>query len=369
MPNKLFHQLLQSEISTHQKIDRLFPIDLLKAISIVAVVSFHSTVVPKTTYINSQLYMEILFSPLRFCVPVFLVIYFLLFEKALSKHKVSTLSVVQKRLVRILIPTMFWFSITALLKLINKSSWIEVFGGILNGEIFTGGYYLLIILQFIPFFAIFRPWFSKQINVFIAIMIQSSVYIWIYTIHWSSEFNQIVFILKFIHRPLFIYWFVYMVLGIYCYKKWSSIVKLSSLLHIYTKVIILVIYTVLQGVEAYYAFVVLQGDIPPFDYAMFSCMLSVLVMFICFASIKEDQVNPLIKNLVSVLSKYSLGIFCINGILYQLLSSLSLRLFVEVNFNFLEIIIVKLLCFCLLLSISLVLSMLLERMGLKVVVC
>ncbi|MBH8552831.1 acyltransferase [Nostocaceae cyanobacterium CENA357] len=368
MQEKLFHQILSSERPTHQKIDRLFSLDLLKAISIVAVVSFHSTFVPKTTYIDSQLYMEILFSPLRFCVPVFLVIYFFLFEKALAKHNSSTLSVVQKRLVRILIPTTFWFIITALLKLINKSSWIEVFEGILNGEIFTGGYYLLILLQFIPIFVIFRLCFYKNINFVITIIIQSSVYIWIYTIHWSSEYSQIISILKSIHRPLFIYWFVYVALGIYCCKKWSSIVKLSSQLHIYTKVIILGIYAVLQGLEAYYAFVVLQGDIPPFDYAMFSCMLSVLVMFICFASIKENQINPLLRNVISVLSTYSLGIFCINGILYQIFASLSEQLFLEVNFNLYEIFIVKILCLCLLLSISLILSILLDRIGLKVVV-
>ncbi len=359
---------LSSEISTHQSTDRVFCLDLLKAMSIVAVVSFHSIFVPRTTYTDSQLYMEILFSPLRFCVPVFLVIYFLLFEKALIKQKTSTLSIVQKRLVRILIPTVFWFSITALLKLINQSPRVEVFGNFWNGTIFTGAYYLLILLQFIPLFVILRPWFSKSINVLISIMIQFGVYIWIYSLHWRSESNQIISILQFIHRPFFIYWFVYMALGIYCCKKWSSIVKLSSQLNIHTKVFILVIYAVLQGIEANYVFIVSKGDIPPFDYAMFSCLLSVLVMFVCFTSVKENQLNPLLRNLVSALSTYSLGIFCINGILYQIFASLSLRLFLEVDFNLFEIIIVKILCCWLLLSISLSLSILLDKVGLKVVV-
>ncbi|MEH2186860.1 MAG: acyltransferase family protein [Nostoc sp.] len=368
MKKKLFHQLLSSEISTSQKTDRLFSLDLLKAMSIVAVVSFHSILVPKTTYIDSQLYVDILFSPLRFCVPVFLVIYFFLFEKGLEKHNGCILSLVQRRLVRILIPTVFWFSFTALLKLINKSPLLEVFGGILNGEIFTGGYYLLILLQFIPIFVILRHCFSKLINIFIIIIIQSGVYTWIYAIHLSSQTEQIISILKSIDRPLFIYWFVYIALGIYCCKKWSSIVKLSSQLHIYVKAIILVSYSILQWVEAYYAFLVFKGNITPFDYAMFSCLLSVLVMFICFSSINENQLNPLFIKLVSILSTYSLGIFCINGILYQILGSFSFSLFSDTNFNFPEIIILKLVCCFLLLGISMVLSVLLDRIGLRVVV-
>jgi surface polysaccharide O-acyltransferase-like enzyme len=63
--------------------DRLFFLDLLKAVAIISVVSFHSIFVPFSTYKDSALALEVIFSPLRFCVPIFLTISFFLFERGL----------------------------------------------------------------------------------------------------------------------------------------------------------------------------------------------------------------------------------------------------------------------------------------------
>ena len=357
------------ETSYLNKTDRLFALDFLKAISIISVVSFHSIVVPRTTYISNELVINLIFAPFRFCVPVFLTISFLLLEKTFTKSAhISNWSIIQKRLTRLLMPIFFWFSLTAFLKLINQNPWHEVVGMILNGEVFTGGYYLLILLQFYVVFVAFRPWFDQAINVLIVCIMQMTVYSCIYSIHSHPELSPIITTLQNIHRPLFIYWFIYPALGIFAYKKWPLIVKISSQISLPIKSIIIAAYILVQCCEFYYQSLTLQAKIPPFDYAMFSCVFSVFVMLICFASVEENTLHPLVKKSVVNLSKYSLGIFCINGILYQILLSIGIKLFSEAHFNLMEIIVIKLVTWILLLTVSFGLSILLDRIGFKAVV-
>lgn len=353
----------------NQKKSRLFSLDLLKAISIAAVVSFHSIVVPKESFLSSQLAEGILFSPLKFCVPVFLTISFLLSERGLNKHVSSTWFAIRKRLTRLLIPTIFWFTIAALLKALNGKTIPEITGDLIQGEIFTGAYYLLLLIQFIPIFILVRTWLNKARNIFLTIIIQGLVFSFIYMIPSSPYHEQILSILRNIDRPLLIYWFVYMALGILFCNNWSSIVKLSSKIPIHLKGLLLITYSGIQMMEYRWLFVRFGGDIPPFDYVMFSCIISVFVMFLCFASLQEKQVPSLIGNLAKTLSKYSLGIFCINGLVSQIFISISTRFLNEATFSFPEIIGLKLIFWIILLSISLGLSILLERIGLKAVVC
>lgn len=360
--------------STHNNIlstskNRLLSLDFMKAASILSVVSFHSILVSEETYIDSRLAIGTIFAPLRFCVPVFLTISFLLLEKSLAQDTdVSKWSIIKKRLLRLLVPTLFWFGTTALLKYINKNSWYEIAGSILNGEVFTGGYFLLVLLQFYIVFAVLRTWFQKPKNVFIACVIQTAVYVLIYSLHTRAENSIVINILLNIHRPFFIYWFVYPALGIFAYRKWSSIVKLSSQLSFQIKALIIFTYILIQCSESYYQSLILP-KVPPFDYSMFSCILSVPVMLVCFAAITEDNLHPLITKIVKILSKYSLGIFCVNGILYQIFYSIGLKKFSEANFNLIQMIPIKLITWIILLAVSLLISILLERIYLKKVVC
>ncbi len=354
----------------NQKTSRLFSLDFLKAISIIAVVSFHSNILPKESFLlSSQLAEGILFSPLKFCVPVFLTISFLLSERGLNKHVSSTWSAIRKRLVRLLNPTIFWFTIAALLKLLNGKSIPEIMGDLIKGEVFTGAYYLLILIQFIPIFILVRGCLNQARNIYLTVIIQGLVFSFIYMIPSSLYHEQILAILKNIHRPLLIYWFVYIVLGILFCNNWSSIVKLSSQIPINFKVLLLILYCGIQMMEYRWLFLRFGGDIPPFDYVMFSCIMSVFVMFLCFASIQEKQIPPLIRKLVKTLSKYSLGIFCINGLISQIFISISTRFLSEATFSFPEIIGLKLIFWMILLAISLGLSILLERIRFKSIVC
>ena len=88
--------------------NRIFPLDFLKALSIIAVVSFHGIFIPESTYENSKYWVDVIFSPLRFCVPVLFTISFFLLRRSLDSGSVdSTLQLAKRRLARLLIPTLF----------------------------------------------------------------------------------------------------------------------------------------------------------------------------------------------------------------------------------------------------------------------
>lgn len=107
-----------------------------------------------------------------------------------------------------------------------------------------------------------------------------------------------------------------------------------------------------------------------FEYLKISCIISVFVAFFCCASISEDTIPPLARTVVHVLSKYSLGIFCINGILSkfllpQVIPHLTSTPIVDLD----TALVVKIVVWPLLLIISLSSSLLLEKIGLRKCVC
>ncbi len=349
--------------------DRLFFLEFLKAISITSVVSYHAIFVPRSTFITSSGILESLFAPLRFCVPVFLTISFLLFERQITQSSIqSNLPLLQKRLIRLAIPTLFWFGVAAGLKFINGNSYTEIIYAIFKGEIFTGAYYLLIILQLMLIFILIRNWLNQQKNIFVTITIQSLVFLCIYASILGLFGNHILEFLINMERPFIIYWFVYIALGIYIYKNFSWIEKKSRSLSKTNKLLILGFTAAIMMIE-YRILTLLLDSLRPFDYAAFSCIFSVPAMFICFASVNENNLpSPAVK-ITQLLSKYSLGIFCINGILAQIFLSIGTKFFSQASFSLTQILVIKIIGWIILLTISLMLSILLKRLGLKRVVC
>jgi hypothetical protein len=355
---------------SNQPISRVFFLDLLKAMSIVAVVSYHSIFVPQSTYADSALFVDTLFAPLRFCVPVLLTISFVLFERGLTSHPTKpTWPLIKKRLIRLAIPTLFWFGLATGLKLLKGNSPIILIGSILTGEIFTGSYYLLIMFELLPFFILVRRWLDNLRNILAIVLLQGLIYLLIHASLSGSFLPEMIPILKTINRPLFAYWFVYIALGVFSYKNLSWLVRTSARIPVPLKGLILFFTSIILLAEYNWLALISGGLIPPFDYIMFSCILSVPVAFLCFASIEENQLSlPLVK-VVKILSKYSLGIFCINGILREVFLSLGSYLFDEATFSLPETLVIKFIGWGLLLTISLGLSVLLGRVGLKNVVC
>lgn len=351
-----------------QSSERLFFLEFLKAISIVSVVSYHAIFLPRSSFITSEGIIETLFAPLRFCVPVFLTISIFLFERQIAKSPADSKLLLKKRLIRLGIPTLFWFTVAAVLKIINGNSPLEIIVAILQGEIFTGAYYFLIILQLLWNFVLVRNWLNKEKNIFASITIQALLFLFVYASICGLFGYHVLAFLMFMERPFIIYWIAYMALGVYIYKNFSWIKKKSLSLSKTSKSLILCFTAAIMMMEYRVLTLLLENSLRPFDYAAFSCVLSVPAMFICFASVEESDLPSPVVKITKLLSKYSLGIFCINGILAQIFLSIGTKLFSQASFNLPQILAIKFIGWIALLLISLMLSILLKQIGLKKVV-
>ncbi len=348
---------------------RVFPFDMLKAISITAVVSYHSIIIPRASYQLSILPLEILFSSLRFCVPILFTISFVLLCKELEKKSDwPPWKVLKSRLYRLMIPTLFWFGLTFGLRLLNKNSLPELALRILDGTIFQGSYFLIALLELTPIYIfIYKIILSKKF-VLSAIFMQIFLFIFIrHALEFDSD-SEVIKVLRLIDRPLFIYWFSYMFLGTFIWRNWVKIVAFSGNISVVTKSALCVFGCIAISFEQYHILKVSSGNVPPFDYAMICCILSVFILFTCFASIQEDRVPASLRTLILLFSNYSLGIFCVNGILSEILLSVGTHLFKEYTFSFPEILTIKLIGWPVLLFSSLGVSILLDRVGLRIIV-
>lgn len=351
-------------LTSQQTAARLFPIDLLKALSIVAVVSFHSIFFHPSTYAAASEPIENLFAPLRFCVPVLFTISFFLLKRGLEKNtKQPTYPFLKKRLIRLLIPTIFWFSLAFLSKKLlwqfpNTILFISVF----QGWIFPGAYYLIVLLQFLPLFVWLHPWFVRRRNVLLVLALQSIFFVLIYASISGSFGKWMLWILEITQRSFFVYWLIYMTLGAYFYNNWSAIVKISHHLSLKVKIFLLAMTYLTMLLEYNFLRSLTGKNIIPYEYVMFSCILSVIVSFICFASVEESQIPQTLVKIIKLLATYSLGIFCINGIAMSILV-IFMAQFRSFTLNSYEFLVVKLVGWFFLLILSLGLSRLIDKLG------
>jgi hypothetical protein len=347
---------------------RLFFLDVLKAICIVAVVSYHAIFVSRTSYVGNLNLLEVLFAPLRFCVPVLFTISFLLAERGMSKQKGPVWPSFRKRFLRLAMPTAFWFGLVVCLKFFRGSTSAELADQVLAGNIFVGAYYLLVLLQYVLVFPWIRGWFQTSRNVLIAVFLQGLAFLSVYLLLSNDAGAQVRTMLKSIGRPYFAYWFAYMALGIYFAQHLPQLVDLSRRLPRWQKILMLLSTALLMLVEYQGLLGVTGGSVPPFDYVLTSCVLSVPVAFLCFACVEETHLPAPMAKTISLLANYSLGIFCCNGILSEIFLSIGTAMSAGMTFDFPTLLLMKLVGWCFLLTVSLGLSMLLGRLGLSVCV-
>jgi hypothetical protein len=348
---------------------RIFPLDVLKAVSIIAVVSYHSIFVSRASYQANIFSLEILFSSFRFCVPVLFTISFILLSRELEKsHGLLLWKLLQTRFQRLAVPTLFWFFLTFLLHLLNKGSISDLFPRLLKGTVFQGSYFLIALLEMTPIFILLgKKIFDSKLLVYV-LFGQIIFFIFIQNALSFDGNSEVIKTLRLIDRPFFGYWFSYMFLGAFAWKNWAKIISFSGNISIRNKFLLCIFGYAAIIFEKYYFSNGAFGNTPPFDYAMISCLLSVFILFTCCVSIREDQVPGFLRILILVFSKYSLGIFCINGILSEVLLSVGNHFFKDYMFNFTEILIIKLIGWPILLFSSLAISILLDRSGLRAVV-
>lgn len=358
--------------------ERFFFLDLLKAISIVSVVSFHAVFVPTSTYESSAVFLETLFSPLRFCVPTFLLISFFLLEHSLEKSasskEKSKQQLIKTRLSRLAVPAGFWFTLCAVTDLIRGFPVQEILYRILRGEAFTGAYYFIILFQLIPL-AIFLKdkWIKSALTLSVIIGLQICFFAVI--LHFSSvsskspELAQSLAFIRSFGRPVVLYWLAYPFLGGWLYKKLNALSTLSVRMPLWTKFSLLTILILSFTVEQTRLLQLFPKGVPPFEYFMVSCLLSGPILFLCCVNMQYHDLPPWLRTPVMLLSKYSLGIFCLNGLLSRWLLFAGAKLSAGYTFTLPEMLMLKLVGWLVLLALSLAGSFALSNIGLKKMVC
>ena len=350
--------------------NKFFFIDCLKAISIVAVTSFHSLFI---TFDSNEIpftQVEILFSPLRFCVPIFFTVSFFLYETSELRHPSNSFKTfIRKRYPRLLYPTLFWFAIASMLSFLKGNSLAEISTTIAQGEIFTGAYYLLALIQLLPIFYWWRKNITTKANLIIALIIQAALTIMVYLTFKNIALSNFIYPLRLVNRPLFLYWFIYLALGIYLARNFPRIKAISSITPKQIKLSLGLFLTVFFWHDYQILHRLTDSAIAPFEYLTLSAVWSVPIIFFCCSAITEKGLPRWLLQTVKLLSKYSLGIYCINGTLRLVFLSIGSSLHLDYSFQVYEILTLKLIGWSILLLISLLLSILLDRLGLTKAVC
>lgn len=347
----------------------LFFIDLFKAVSIIAVVSFHGIFVPAKTYTAFIFPLEIAFSPLRFCVPLFFTISFFLYELSEIEQPSKSLGLLlKKRFPRPIYPLAVWFSIAAALNLAKDNSVIDIFQAAVTGEIFTGSYYLLALLQLLPLFFYLRKLTDKT-NIIWGFTFQFIVIIIIYTALSQPALSQLIGYLRAINRPLFIYWLAYVAMGIYFARNLTKVQIISQEMPLPAKTCLMLFLVALFIHDYQHLSWLTEQAIAPFDYLTLSSLLSVPTVFCCFSNLEAKHFLLWQVRIIEIISRYSLGIFCLNGTLRLVFLSLGSSILGEQSFSLAQILTIKLIDWWILLLVSLGLSVLMARIGLKKAVC
>jgi hypothetical protein len=209
-------------------------------------------------------------------------------------------------------------------------------------------------------------------NVWKAVLLQSALFIFCYIIFYKKFSQEIIEILCSLSRPVIFYWFVYISLGKNFQKKLPSLIKKSEGLSLRIKLTLVILTSFTMVIENTYVHSLIQDNCfhSNFEYVRCSYIFSVIIMFLCFASIKEDSLPLDCRKIVYIFSKYSLGIFCINGIISKFLLPNIIRQLIKTPIADLSTaLLIKIIVFPLLLLVSLTLSIVLSKVGLRKCVC
>lgn|GEM_PF-989545 len=289
-----------------EQTDRNASADILKALAIVAVVFIHgANLIPykPTNFDLSKSNSSLIFNSFRFCVPVFIFIWAYFQEKSIIKKGLTTL---KPRLYRLFIPFAFWSSLyfvrLADFEHLNLSSTLSKHW---SGYGWSGQYYFIILFQLIFLYPIIRMASLKLIK-FPALAI-ASFFIFYILVAYSNLFNYNI-VNKISYRP-FVYWLPYVTIGIiYAHR---NIFKLRPGIYIGFLSLLIIpaeIYWLRPNTEE--------------TYLLPSTFVSSLLLCGAMMSreIKYERLKPIFAKPIHVLANNTLGIFCINPLVIDLLS-------------------------------------------------
>lgn len=332
--------------------EREYSIDFLKAFSLFGVVYIHGGFLlsSKEAFFSANYF--------RFGVPVFIVISFYLAEKIFNSKKYSGFNL-YNRIKRLCLPFIIWslmyFSIFFNYQNYNLKNIITKH---FLGYGWSGQYFFLILIQLTILFYFIKT-YKKRIRK-LELILSFFLTILIYIIYHSFSSHKVFYLFD---KRFFLYWIYYLLLGIWSANNkafFDRIINQNSIKNFIATSIIFLIPLLLIIDEKYLH----NSDANP--YLSVSTLVASSIVFLSGFAI---SINNKLKNILSLIGKYSLGIFCLNPLviyLFKLIkekSNFSVTNLSELSIIYPFISTVIIFTTCLFLSISL------SKMGLKKLVC
>lgn len=285
--------------------DRLATPDILKVVSIFAVVFIHGFTLfpfsPSTVDFNhSQIGLAASMS--RFCVPVFIFLWAYFMEKSILKRGTG---IVMERFYKLLLPFVFWTLIYCLIKAdVKQMSLPYIFVKYWTGYGWSGQYYFIILFQFIALFPLWRWISEKLMKLSSAVFILSFIFFIFIAYSGWSEIRIIVRI----SDRIFIYWWPYVILGIIHARKNIFNIKIPAMLKIAALVLI--------PLENYW---LQPASISA--YALPSIFIaSMLLISLIESKLSYTSLPAGLGKTIGTLANYTLGIFCLNPLIILILN-------------------------------------------------
>jgi hypothetical protein len=296
---------------------RLAAADILKVISITAVVFIHgsSLIISSPSGSGASAYIFNLNLMFRFCVPIFIFLWAYFQEKSTLKHGSSNL--LRSRFYTLFIPFFFWsliyFILTADFKTLTLTKVLTVHW---TGFGWSGQYYFIILFQLILLFPIIR-WISIRVAPFLPMVYMASLIM--YALISYTGWLYLDAVGKIGDRP-FVYWLPYAILGVIYAHKNIFPVKVPLLLG--------VISTGLIALEFHFFNLREVGIyLHPGVFITTFILISSLAFNISYASLSRPMAW-----LIQLVAKNTLGIFCLNPLVILLVSPILQSYGIALNF-------------------------------------
>jgi len=278
--------------------ERFIWVDIAKAISIFGVVYIHTEAL-EISSIDSGSYF-------RFGVPIFIIVSFFLSERYLqTQNNYSKKNFLQKRLFRLAIPYVVWSTVYAI-----GQFYLGIKSTIDFGLVFAwqGQYFFVVLIQL----TIIYPWIrlaqiDKKIIFLFLVMTITFLYL-------PSNYLGVKIPFIFSGQAPFFYWCFYQLLAIYLARNTKKIADLLNSIPSFLIMLIVVFLPLIIVAEDFY----IKSQ---FAYLRVSVLLISSVLTILFVRLNL-HIKPLDIG-INMLSKYSLGIFCLNPIILTLIRNIT----------------------------------------------
>jgi hypothetical protein len=339
-------------VNTHS---RYFGIDIAKAISIFGVVYIHCG-------FSRDQFSSYAF---RFGVPIFIIVSFFLSERlSIDKNiEFHSYTFLRKRSTRLLAPFIFWttfYALTDFLLGIKTSVEITpVFG-------WTGQYFFIVLLQLTLAYPLLRK-VDINLRSLAVIMLTTLAVIYI-PISYFRQLTEFIFPKG---ESSLIFWVNYIALGIFFARNYEAIanwLKKINLKHL--RIPLIIICSLLLIGEQLLLSHFSPGEISfhPYTYSRISVFISsALIFLICLDFNQNLNINPMFTSKITSLSKWSLGIFCLNPLLIDIFYIFPQTSILDIDNNYV-LIGLRLILSAVICMLSILISRLISMLGLKVLV-